>query len=139
MERYHTGSASVTLVVEISHKATECNSETTRGFTKNLLQQMGLHIHPAEDGRLCCRQGLPETAPPLTLNSLHSPSRRRWQHMLSSGPTSFLVQTPSAGRGIQQFQRKLVKGRTSFTTGSDFWMTDSFNRKRHEALRQDKS
>lgn len=27
-----------------------------------------------------------------------------------------------------KFHKKLVKGRTLFTTGSDFWITDSFNR-----------
>lgn len=54
------------LVIEISHKTTELNSEITLGFTENLLQLTGLHTYPAEHGRLCCRQGLPEMAFLLT-------------------------------------------------------------------------
>lgn len=54
------------LVIEIGHKTTELNSEITVGFTKNLLQLTGLHTYPAEHGRLCCRQGLPEMAFLLT-------------------------------------------------------------------------
>lgn len=53
--------------------AAELNSEMTPGFTKNLLRQMGLHTHQAEHERLCCREGLTETASLLTLYSFHSP------------------------------------------------------------------
>lgn len=115
-----------TLVAEISHIATQINSETILGFTKDLLQHTGLHTHPTEHGRLHFRQGLYKQLP-------HSPCALSTHHDAGDGSTcSFLVLHPFSKNPWQiweyKFHKKLVKGRTLFTIGSDFWITDSFNR-----------
>lgn len=52
--------------------------------------------------------------------------------MLLPGPTSLLDPWQI---WEYMFHKKLVKGRTLFTTGSDFWITDSFN-KGEKAMKQ---